>query len=320
MHPAFSIIFFSSASGAGFGMLGLSGLFVLLGLGDVGLGPMLAIAILGFALSVAGLVSSAGHLGRPERAWRAFSQWRTSWLSREGVAAPVALGLAALLFIACAFGSPTGVLARLLGLVTLLACGGTVVCTAMIYASLKPVPRWHNSWVLPAYLAFSAASGALFLMAVGHLFDAGWRIVDALAVIAVLAAFLVKEGYWRRGFSAYGASSVESATGLGRLGRTVPFEAPHTEENFLLSEMGYRVGRKHAGKLRTIARLCAFVVPLLFTLLILILPGGGIAAGFFAILAVVVASAGILVERWLFFAEAKHVVSLYYPQARAATA
>src|ERR1700755_2146976 len=85
MHPALSIVFFTTASGAGFALL------LLLGLGaPLRLGPpspsfgftALALAVL---LAIAGLASSAFHLGRPERAWRAFSQWRSSWLSREGV-------------------------------------------------------------------------------------------------------------------------------------------------------------------------------------------------------------------------------------------
>ena len=87
MHPAYSVILFTTASGAGYGLLVwlcLCGLFGLVPterwLGIAGFG-------LAFALITAGLLSSTAHLGRPERAWRAFSQWRTSWLSREGVMA-----------------------------------------------------------------------------------------------------------------------------------------------------------------------------------------------------------------------------------------
>lgn len=319
MHPAFSIIFFTTASGAGFGLIGIASLFVLAGHGATGTGTMWAVAILGFALSVAGLLSSAGHLGRPERAWRAFSQWRTSWLSREGVIAPAALGLAALLFLTCLLGGPGGALARLLGLLTFLACVGTVTCTAMIYASLKPIPRWHNRWVLPGYLALSAASGLLCLMAIGQLTGQHWIAVDVLVLLSVACAFLVKEAYWRDGSGPYGPSSVETATGLGRIGRVTSFEAPHTEANFLLNEMGYRVGRKHASRLRTIVRVCAFAAPLLFTVIVL-LAAGSIFASVSAVAAVISACFGLLVERWLFFAEAKHVVTLYYPSGNEAAA
>src|SRR5271165_2264139 len=85
MHPARSIVFFTTASGAGFALLMLLGLGAPLGLlPDSGWFAFAALAV-GTALATAGLGSSALHLGRPERAWRAFSQWRSSWLSREGV-------------------------------------------------------------------------------------------------------------------------------------------------------------------------------------------------------------------------------------------
>src|SRR5262245_31472967 len=87
MHPAYSIVVFTTATGAGYGLLALLGLVAATGaipadfwLGLVGLG-------LALGLISAGLMSSAAHLGRPERAWRALSQWRSSWLSREAVAA-----------------------------------------------------------------------------------------------------------------------------------------------------------------------------------------------------------------------------------------
>src|SRR5580704_1158952 len=137
MHPALSIVFFTTASGAGFALLALIGIAVPLGLlpQDAGFGfTALAIAV---ALAVAGLASSALHLGRPERAWRAFSQWRSSWLSREGV-------LSVLTFIpAAVFGAgwlifgTTGGIVGLCGVITAVLAAVTIYCTGMIYRSLK---------------------------------------------------------------------------------------------------------------------------------------------------------------------------------------
>src|SRR6188508_911218 len=84
MHPAFSVIFFTTASGAGFGLLAWVGLLALGG-GLPQRGVTLVLLALGAVLAVSGLLSSLLHLGQPLRAWRAFSQWRSSWLSREGV-------------------------------------------------------------------------------------------------------------------------------------------------------------------------------------------------------------------------------------------
>ena len=90
-------------------------------------------------------------------------------------------------------------------------------------------------------------------------------------------------------------------------------EAPHSEENYLMREMGHVVARKHAGPLRVISLVLGFGLPLLLTLLATICPGWPAIAA--TILAAGFGMLGILVERWLFFAEAKHAVTLYYGTA-----
>ena len=163
MRPALSIVFFTTSSGAGFA------LFLLLGLGaPLGLTPQssgfgfvaLAVAAL---LAGAGLVASLLHLGRPERAWRAFSQWRSSWLSREGVFAVLTFLPAAIFGIGWVFFGATGRLFGLCGILTAALAAATVYCTGMIYASLKPIHQWHNAWVVPAYLALGLMGGCLVL-------------------------------------------------------------------------------------------------------------------------------------------------------------
>jgi DMSO reductase anchor subunit len=100
------------------------------------------------------------------------------------------------------------------------------------------------------------------------------------------------------------------ATGLGRFGEVRQWEVPHTAGNFVMTEMGYRIARKHAHKLRQLAIAAAFVAPVLLTTLAHISPPAS--ATPLTGLAVLVAAIGVLIERWLFFAEAKHTVTLYY--------
>ena len=316
MHPAYSIVLFTTASGAGYGLLAAAGIYAALGLmpADRGLGLL----VLGSALALvtAGLLASTAHLGRPERAWRAFSQWRTSWLSREGVAA-LATYLAAAPFAAGWLlggrtSGPTGVA----GLLTAILAAATVVATGMIYASLKPIAAWRNGWTVPVYLALAAATGLLWLSALAKLAGRPLPGADAAAFGAIVVALALKEAYWRHIRRHPGPSTPETATGLGWLGPVRLLDAPHTESNYLLREMGFRVARRHAAKLRRIARIAIFGVPLALTLLALAGPGRAVEAGL-AVLAAVGASAGVLVERWLFFAEARHTVMLYYG-ARAA--
>ncbi len=312
MHPSFSVIFFTTASGAGYGLLALLG--VLAPLGVVPRSTLFAFVALGLALGLitAGLLSSTFHLGRPERALRAFSQWRSSWLSREGVASVatyVPVGLFAALWVF------SGIVSPLLGFLAAACAVVTVVCTAMIYRSLKPIQRWHNGWVVPNYLAFALMTGVLWLAFLLQLFGAGKDGIAWLALGSIILASVLKLGYWRFIDGSSSASTAESATGLGALGKVRLFEAPHTSENYLLKEMGFQIARKHAAKLRRISFLLAFTLPLLLSLVPLLEVGWPPTLATF--LAATIATVGVLAERWLFFAEAKHTVMLYYGAARA---
>jgi DMSO reductase anchor subunit len=319
MHPALSVILFTVASGAGFGLLALLGVAAALQPESPRAAVVLTEFALAFALATVGLLASTFHLGHPERAWRAFSQWRSSWLSREGVLA-VATYPAALCLPAGGLGliSPVGV--RIAGCATALLALSTLVSTGMIYASLRTIPRWSNGWTVPGYLAFGLMSGALLLYALTQVFAAvsaapiavagvGW-----IALLLLLLALAVKLAYWWSIDHARPRATIESATGLVGRGPVRQFEAPHTAENYVMQEMGYRVARKHAKKLRRIALVLGFVLPALLVLSSLLLPWL-LGAAALAILAALLALIGLLVERWLFFAEARHVVILYYGTA-----
>jgi DMSO reductase anchor subunit len=310
MHPALSIVFFTTASGSGFALV------VLLGLGAP-LGLLPASASFGFSalaiaalLAAGGLVSSAFHLGRPERAWRAFSQWRSSWLSREGVFSVLTFLPAAIFGIGWVFFGITGGLIGLCGILAAALAAATIYCTGMIYASLKPIHQWHNGWVVPNYFTLGLMSGFLLLDFLVRFWAPRPSGIALVTLFVALAAWWMKERYWRFIDTSSATSTVASATLLGSRGKVRLFESPHTEENYLLKEMGYRVARKHRARLRHIARLAGLALPALLTLLALLIGGvvGGIAAG----LAVASAALGLIVERWLFFAEAKHTVTLYY--------
>ena len=315
MHPAFSVIFFTTASGAGYGLLVWLGIF-----GATGMLPAerwFGISAFGiaFGLVTAGLLSSTFHLGHPERAWRALTQWRTSWLSREGV-------MAVLTYI------PTGIYAfgwvflerndgvfAAAGLAGALLCLATVWCTAMIYASLKSIQRWSNRLVPSVYIVLGLATGAMLLALLAHAFHYGSPRIDAATLVALALASGLKLAYWNAIGKSRSESTTASATGLGKPGLVHMLDAPHTETNYLMQEMGYRIARKHADRLRAISVATLFVAPL--ALMIVALAGAPIPATFLFALAVASATVGVLAERWLFFAEAKHTVTLYYGEENA---
>jgi DMSO reductase anchor subunit len=310
MHPTLSIIFFTTASGAGFALLLLLGLGVPLGL--LPADPWFGFAglAISFVLAAGGLVSSVFHLGRPERAWRAFSQWRSSWLSREGVMAVATFVPAAIFAIGWLFFGAVSGFIGLCGILAAALAAATIYCTGMIYASLKPIHQWHNRWVVPNYLALGLMSGFLLLDLIVRAWASRPTGTAILTLLAVALAWWLKETYWRFIDTTSASSTVASATALGRRGRVRMLEPPHTEENYLLKEMGYRIARKHRVRLRIIARVAAFGLPALLTLVALFASGG--TAAIAAALAVLSAALGLVIERWLFFAEAKHTVTLYY--------
>jgi DMSO reductase anchor subunit len=310
MHPALSIVFFTTASGAGFSLLFLLGVGGPLDLLPLSRGFGFAALALAAFLAAAGLASSAFHLGRPERAWRAFSQWRSSWLSREGVFSILTFLPAAVYGIGwVSFGIRSG-LVGLCGILAGALAAVTIYCTGMIYASLRPIHQWHNPWVVSNYFALGLMSALLILDFLVRLWEPGAPGVAVATAILVIVAWLLKERYWRSIDTTSASSTVASATLLGSRGKVRMLEPPHTEENYLLKEMGFAIARKHRARLRGIVRLAGFALPGFLTLLALLVGGlvGMVAAG----LAVAGAGLGLVAERWLFFAEAKHTVMLYY--------
>ena len=287
MHPSPSVIIFTALSGLGFGLL------VFLGLKMPDVTGVLAFIffVIGFGLAVGGLISSTFHLGRPERSLKAFKQWRSSWLSREAIAAVFTLSVMAVYAIGRIFFDYD---IRILGVAGATMSIVTVFTTSMIYAQLKSIPRW-NTKLTPAYfLSLSLAGGALLAVQI--------KFCLLLLLISGIIQLLV----WIKGDRALALSgtTIESGTGLGTIGRVRAFEPPHTGTNYLLKEFVHIVGRKHSAKLRIIALILMIGTPILLLSLSF--------SYFLAALSVISHTAGLFISRWLFFAEAEHVVGLYY--------
>ncbi|OUS04447.1 dibenzothiophene desulfurase [Rhodobacterales bacterium 52_120_T64] len=290
MHPAPSVIIFTALSGLGFGMM------VFLGLGFLDVSGWVAFVFVAvaYALSGGGLLSSLFHLGHPERFVKALRQWRSSWLSREGILSIVTMavfGIYAVMWIFTDVRNPAlGSLAAALAVVT-------IYSTSMIYAQMKSVPRWHSPMTSVLYLLYGFAGGALLTAQVTL---AGWLML-ALAVVQVVT--------WVQGDGAFAktGSDMGTATGLGFLGKVRLLEKPHSGTNYLMSEMIHVIGRKHIMKLRIIALTLGSLIP---AVLLLALPSGHV----LGLVVIMIHLVGLFAQRWLFFAEAEHVVGLYYGQ------
>lgn len=311
MRADASVLVLTTSTGFGYGLLAWLGADSALGLLPTARTLVLAGLAVALVLASIGLMASTFHLGRKERAWRAFSQWRSSWLSREGIAAlltyPVAIAFG---FVVWRNGGIFWV--RILGVAALAASLGTVFCTAMIYASLRPIRQWHNGHTAPDYLIYAVFSGAVLYAAL-RAFALGepGRLAAAAAGAAALLALIAKRAYWRHIDSQTPLATLAAAIGLPKGSAARTLDAPHFTENYILREMGFAIARRHAAKLRRIVIAIAFGLPLVFS----VLAGLALAPVLTATLALLCAAVGLLVERWLFFAEATHVSALYYGRA-----
>lgn len=301
MNPAFSVLIFTVTSGAGYGLITLLVIAHLSGLLQAqDSSVILSAGCLALVLITVGLLSSTLHLANPKNAWRAFSRFRTSWLSREGVFAVLFYPLA-LLYLGCIWinGAEFDLFAQLVGMSTALLALVTLFSTSMIYASLKTIRQWNTSLTPLNYLVLGLMSGALCLAAIQMaMTDASPGLLQQLALGLVVLGAVVKLIYlfW---IGKPAGSTINTATGFTQA-RVRLLDVGHTADTFLTNEFGYEVAANKLLRLRGLMLLLTFVLPFALLTMAMALP------------AAMTALTGLLLERWLFFAEARHVVRLYH--------
>jgi sulfite dehydrogenase (quinone) subunit SoeC len=321
LKPALSIVFFTVSSGAGLGLLALIALADVFAASVLPEKAVWRIALVGLALVAAGLGSSVLHLANPRNAWRAFSRFRTSWLSREAVLA-AALFPVAVIYALLASTHGTGAWRLTFALAVLALAWAVIFATSMIYASLKPIRQWHTVWTPVNYVLLAHWSGALLLAAAASAYAAlprSWLVVALVLGIAALAA---KLGYWaamgERGSSARKASTLERAIGVEEgvrgpgmmsVAQARLLDVGHSHGTFLTNEFGFELARRHARMLRVTALALGFGLPFVWLL-------AGTPRWQLGLAAAACGMIGLLAERWLFFAEARHTVRLYHGDPR----
>ncbi len=311
MHPAFSVIFFTVASGAGFGLISLLFIADVFKLGggfnndQLVAGGLIALGLIAF-----GLLSSTFHLANPKNAWRAFSRFRTSWLSREGVFAVVFMPLALIYLASIMFDAPQW-LRVTSGFLTAVLAWITVFSTGMIYACLKTIRQWNTPLVPANYLGLGYASGSLLLL-LGAVI-AGLELTPYLAMSALIVsiAAVLKAIYYFWIRSPGLTPTINTATGLTRA-KIKLLDTGHTHGTFLTQEFGFQLARQKATLIRVLVFVIGFALPGLMLVWVFNAQGGQAAA----LIAAFAGLIGAALERWLFFAEARHVVNLYHGAQR----
>ncbi|KAA3628897.1 MAG: DMSO reductase [Proteobacteria bacterium] len=322
MHPAFSVIFLTTLIGVG------QGLFLALYTGQLyslanllppqdsrsfyAFGGVIAVAFL-----IGGLIASFFHLGRPERAWRSASQWRTSWLSREVIVLPITV-VSIALYSGLHFIGWTGpwfTVAGVLPVDATLVAGGLAmiavlllfVCTAMIYACLKFLQEWHSWLTVVNYLLLGSASG--FMLAAAFSAWQGVGLVGfygAWAAILTLAAFVTRGASLLRNRRLRHKSNLQTAIGV-RHNHIVQMAQGATGGSFNTREFFHRRPRQVTRGIRIAFLVLVFPVPVVLLLLAYLTSSATL-----PVLAFVLQYLGLIAERWYFFAEARHPQNLYY--------
>ena len=312
MHPAISVIFFTVLSGFGYGLfmsLTVVGIFNT----EINANVVVTGSIIALLLVTGGLLSSTLHLANPKNAWRAFSRFRTSWLSREGVLAML-FYLPALLYLGCWRAEQSDEFWRLvLSLLVFVLSLATVFSTGMIYACLKTIRQWHTPLTPTNYILLAVMPGFLLFLLLHQWYVGGVVPLHflATAIVLIVLAGVMKLIYYALIIKS-GGLTVNTATSLTQA-KVRLLDVGHTAGTFLTDEFAYRVTSQRLARLRFLSIVLAFIVPLLlFLAVVLGLMGSDVIGA-----ALLSATIGIFVERWLFFADARHVVNLYHGEQRA---
>ena len=294
MRPAWSVILLTTLIGAA------QGLFLVVFAIDVSRSPPRDFVVISCAVSLlllaAGLGASFFHLGHPERAWRAVAMWRTSWLSREVIVLPAFM---AMVLAYGASGSPVA------GAIAAILCLALFICTAMIYACLKFLQEWHTPLTFVNFVLLGLASGLTLAVPLAVLRYPQFAGPLALAAFGAGAlAWIVRVATLIRNARLRPKSTLQSAIGIAQ-----PKIAQKAQGfmggSFNTREFFHGKPKPVLGAVRWLFLALIFPVPAW-----LLGWGGGSLEVFIAAFAT--QFAGLLAERWYFFAEARHPQNLYY--------
>jgi len=321
MHPAFSVIILTTLIGAGQGLF--LALFTAESYAAFGLLPRVSPgflawgSIIALVLLAGGLGASFFHLGHPERAWRAATQWRTSWLSREVIVLPVFMGTLFLYGVLhlCEINPvlgrlPSGApieLSAVIGSAATILAFALFLATAMIYASLRFLREWHSPLTVINYILLGGASGFTLAAALAAwwlpdlipLF-AGWALVITLAGLLTRSASLIRNARLKP------RSTVQTAIGI-KHPRIVQKSQGAMGGSFNTREFFHGQSATMLAQIKWVFLTTAFVIPAALLAINLDTRNDNL-----LMLAFVIQFAGLLAERWFFFAQANHPQNLYY--------
>ena len=320
MKPAISVILLTTLIGAAQGLFlayySAELLTLLLILPNEPLSGSGCASILSLVLLVAGLIASFFHLGHPERAWRAATMWRTSWLSREVIALPIAMGLIFIYSVLKLTGDHQVIfvlgngsqveLATVVGFFASIAVFALFICTAMIYTCLKFLREWHSPLTVLNFILMGCASGFVLASALSAVHDPQvFAYISGTAVVLSIAALASRYASLIRNKNLRSPSTLQTAIGIHHPNiRQIAQGA--MGGSFNTRAFIHTYGAAVVELARRFFLIAGFIIPALLLMM------SGEPSVAICALAFLIQYAGLLAERWYFFIEAKHPQNLYY--------
>jgi phenylacetyl-CoA:acceptor oxidoreductase subunit 2 len=188
-----------------------SGLLMVTALAAVKGGAAAALLLLGIALVGLGLACVWAELGRPLRALHVFFNRRTSWMTREAIAATLLLPVAVVAAVA-AWGGVDG-----------LQWAAAALALAFIYAQsrmlqgARGIVAWREPRVVALLLATSLAEGGGLLWLTQPWHGQGSPMAAWLFGVLLLARAIVWLGYRRRLDGHAAPRALRALDGAGRV-------------------------------------------------------------------------------------------------------
>lgn len=312
MHPAFSVIFFTVTSGAGYGLISLLSLFQFSHYGIfLDKSTFFITAAVAISLFTMGLISSTFHLANPKNAWRAFMRFRTSWLAREGLFAilfyPLLFLYLYLTYID--FQIENFFLMQFFSFIIFIFAVVIIYCTGMIYACLKTIPQWNTFWTPINYISIGIFLGGLIFFFILDLYNYEVSLYKSYLLFFIVIAFVLKVLYYfnirtpRHNIGQATNAAIKFKETKVRL-----LDVGHTGGTFLTDEFGYKVAEKKLFRVKLFSMIGGFLMPFLLIYIHSFIYENLV----ICFMAIFLAFLGMVAERWLFFAQAKHVVNLYH--------
>jgi DMSO reductase anchor subunit len=245
--------------------------------------------------------------------------WRTSWLSREVIALPFMMLMIFIYGIMHLFGidgviysnSTGGHFSYSLivsGSLAMIASFVLFICTGMIYACIKFLQEWATPLTVINYALFGIASGFTCAAGFSSFYDSPemTKFFAVWAIVLTVVVFITRMASLYRNSRIKHKSSMKSAIGV-RHNQIV-------QKSMGMQGGSYNTREYFHGKTKMFLKSVKYIfIVLVFPIPVILLTTGlETSDSALYIAAFVIQFAGLIFERWYFFAQANHPQNLYY--------